>query len=300
LWRSSVAQFAASVDGLVPVVKGNGYGFGRARLAEIAAEFCDTVAVGTIHELGDLPSSLTPVVLTPSLTIPSAPTNGPDPILTVSRAEHVTALNGWGGRVIVKLATRMRRFGGDDESLVEVAQAAGLTVAGVSIHLPLAGAEEERFAEAIALLGRCDPALTAWFSHLGPDAYRSLPAGRTYRLRVGTSLWHGDKSTLELHADVIDVRAVRAGDQAGYQLGEVPTDGMLVMIGAGTANGVAALPDGRSPFHFLRNRLALHEPPHMHTSMVFVPSGEPVPRIGDWVDLQRPLHMTSVDEYRWL
>jgi hypothetical protein len=72
------------------------------------------------------------------------------------------------------------------------------------------------------------------------------------------------------------------------------------MIGAGTANGVAALADGRSPFHFARTRMALHEPPHMHTSMAFVPTGDPLPGIGEWVDLQRPLHMTTIDEYRWL
>ena len=39
------------------------------------------------------------------------------------------------------------------------------------------------------------------------------------------------------------------------------------MVGAGTAHGVQPLDDGRSPFHFARQRLALLEPPHMHTSM---------------------------------
>jgi hypothetical protein len=71
------------------------------------------------------------------------------------------------------------------------------------------------------------------------------------------------------------------------------------MIGAGSANGVTPLPDGRSPFHFDRRRLELHESPHMHTSMAFVPAGDPVPRIGDRVDLQRPLITTLVDEYDW-
>ena len=53
------------------------------------------------------------------------------------------------------------------------------------------------------------------------------------------------------------------------------------MIGAGTAHGVHPLDDGRSPFHFARRRLALLEPPHMHTSMVVVPAGEPGPEEGD-------------------
>jgi hypothetical protein len=72
------------------------------------------------------------------------------------------------------------------------------------------------------------------------------------------------------------------------------------MIGAGTANGVTALPDGRSPFHFGRRRMPLHEPPHMHTSMVLVATGDPLPTIGDRVDLQRPLTMTAVDRYDWI
>jgi alanine racemase len=60
LWRAHVARVANAVDGLVPVVKGNGYGFGRVALAELAAEFCDTVAVGTVHELRGSPTICTP------------------------------------------------------------------------------------------------------------------------------------------------------------------------------------------------------------------------------------------------
>ena len=37
----------------------------------------------------------------------------------------------------------------------------------------------------------------------------------------------------------------------------------------------------------------------MHTSMVFVPTGEPCPAIGDVVDVQRPLTMVAVDELTW-
>ena len=71
------------------------------------------------------------------------------------------------------------------------------------------------------------------------------------------------------------------------------------MVGAGTAHGVHPLEDGRSPFHFARHRLALVEPPHMHTSMVFVPSGDPTPRPGERIDVQRPLISTAVDEIVW-
>jgi hypothetical protein len=92
---------------------------------------------------------------------------------------------------------------------------------------------------------------------------------------------------------------VRAGTKVGYRLTEVPGDGTVLMVGAGTANGVTALADGRSPFHFRHERLDLIEAPHMHTSMLFVPAGSATPRIGEWIDLQRPLTMTTIDELHW-
>jgi alanine racemase len=294
IWRSQIAQVVNATEGLVPVVKGNGYGFGRLRLAEMAAEFCDTIAVGTIHELEGLPDALTAVVLTPTLRAPAAT----DPVLTVGRIEHIEALDDWSGRVIVKLPTDLRRYGGST-SLIEAAHACGLDVVGVAVHPPIAGTDADRIDQILSAIVDVDPVVPVWVSHLGSEAYRSLPTDRSFRLRLGTSLWHGDKSALHLTADVLDVRAVTSGMTAGYHQGVVVSDGHLVMIGAGTANGVAPLLDGRSPFHFARTRLALHEGPHMHTSMAFVPSGEPLPAIGDEVDVQRPLHLTSVDEYRW-
>jgi alanine racemase len=294
-WRAHVARIASAVEGLVPVVKGNGYGFGRVTLAEIAAEFSDTVAVGTVHELDGLPGGLDAVVLTPTLTAPAST----DPVLTVGHPVHLECLEGWNGRVLVKLESSMHRYGGSIE-LVDAARARGLDVIGVSIHLPLVGTPAEHAEEIRTTIADVDADLPVWLSHLDPVTYASLPATHAYRLRLGTSLWHGDKSTLQLHADVLDVRPVRNGQHAGYRQGVVDGDGHLVMIGAGTASGVTALPEGRSPFHFERRRLRLHETPHMHTSMVFVPDGDPVPDIGGSVDVQRPLTMTTVDAIDWI
>ena len=116
------------------------------------------------------------------------------------------------------------------------------------------------------------------------------------RARIGTALWHGDKAALQPRAPTsLDRRPVRSDEQIGYHLVPVPGTGHLVMASGGTAHGVHPLPDGRSPFHFLRTRLALVEPPHMHTSMLFVPKAGPLPDIGDELDLQRPLTQTAVD-----
>ena len=169
VWRSQIAQMASGIDGLVPVVKGNGYGFGRLRLAELAAELADTIAVGNVHELAGLPDGPDVVVLTPvgteALTMPDvvAHVEHHDPILTVGSLGHIASLAdaGWGGRVTVKLASDMRRFGGGVD-LVSDARESGLEVVGVSVHPPIAGSDEDHVRQVIELLPDIDPSLSVW------------------------------------------------------------------------------------------------------------------------------------------
>lgn len=306
-WWNHVVDVAATTPGIVPVVKGNGYGFGRHGLAQAAIELSPLIAVGTVHELPGLPAAAMPVVLTPTLRPPASPPAGHHPpVLTVAEPAHVTALAGWDGQVVVKLATSMRRYGatpGTALELIAAAQRAGLRTVGVALHLPLAGDDAERAAEVTAWLPHIDPSLDVWLSHLAPDTYAGLPTTHRYKLRVGSYLWHGDRGALQLRADVLQTRPIAAGETAGYRLTAAPRDGTLVMIGAGTASGVFPVTDASgelvSPFHFSRRRLDLLEPPHMHTSMAFVPAGAPTPAVGDWVDLQRPLTQTAVDEIDW-
>lgn len=300
-WRSHIARFAAEVDGLVPVVKGNGYGFGREVLAPIAAELSDELCVGTVHELAGLPGGVRPIVLTPTLTPPAAT----DPLLTVGSIAHVDALAGWGGEVVLKLQSSMRRFGVPADELPALAaacRATGLSVAGYALHLPLAGADDDRVAEARQWIGVLPNDATLWLSHLAAPAFAALqhdhPAHRL-RLRAGTALWHGDKTMLQLQTDVLQVTPVSAGERVGYRQVAVPADGHVVVVGAGSAHGVVALADGSSPFHIARRRVPLVEPAHMHNSMVLV-TEPPLPSVGDWVDVQRPLITTAVDELVWL
>ena len=64
-WRRHVSETAKSLGDLIPVVKGNGYGFGRATLIEHAQKISSDIAVGTIFETHDVPSSCRSFVLTP-------------------------------------------------------------------------------------------------------------------------------------------------------------------------------------------------------------------------------------------
>ncbi len=303
-WASHVQTVADTYgEGLIAVVKGNGYGFTRPVLHSIAAaNDARFVCVGTVHELADVPAELTAVVLTPTLTSP------PDAraVLTVGSVDHVRALDGWAGSVMVKLASSMRRYGAAPSELaglLAAIDANGLQVTGFGLHLPLQGDDEARRAEIEQWLPAVPSGSPLWVSHLSASSFHRLCAAhpaRQFRIRVGTALWHGIPRAgfLRLTADVLQTWQVHAGETAGYHLTPVPVDGTLVAIGAGSTHGISPIGD-LSPFHFQRQRLALLERLHMHTSLAVVPVGQPCPKVGVWVDVQRPLINTAVDELLW-
>lgn len=304
-WESHLATVASRVPGLVPVVKGNGYGFGRDWLARRAAGLGSHIAVGTTDEVSSVPADRVPVVLTPLVT--PRPDLRPDTVLTVGSPAHVSASAG--RPVLVKIRSSMNRYGcapAESAELAATARRAGCSVVGLSIHPPLAGDTADHVREIADIVRSLDASLNdlaVWISHVddhGLDELRGLFVGREWFLRLGTSLWHGDKSMFHLAADVLDVRPVRRGERAGYRLVPIEHDGLLVDIGCGSAHGVIPLDDGRSPFHFAKRRLALLEPPHMHTSMAIITDDLARPNVGDRVDVQRPLIMTTVDRIDWV
>ncbi|HQV58933.1 MAG TPA: alanine racemase, partial [Ilumatobacteraceae bacterium] len=228
-WLSHVADVAESLPGLVPVVKGNGYGFGRAPLHIIAATLSPYVCVGSVYELDHLVPGVRPIVLTPATVVPN--TVDEHVVLTVGSVADVHALGDWGGQVMVKLCSSMRRYGASPDELGDVfdaVAASGRSVFAVGIHLPLAGDDDQRRAEIDAWLVRLPAEVPLWVSHLGTlawaDLRRDYPA-RSLLQRVGSRLWHGSKSFLRLRADVSVVRPVRAGEIAGYRATPVPSDG---------------------------------------------------------------------------
>ena len=305
-WQRSIDRVATDMPGLIPVVKGNGYGFGRQVLMPIASRLAMHIAVGTVFEALDVPTDRTAVVLTPALgALPASLPNSA--VLTVGHAAHVDDLrrNQWTGDVALKLRSTMHRFGvepGEVGPIVAAIAASGANLAMYSLHLDLAGSDDEHLDEISTWLAHLDPTVPVSVSHLQADAFRRLRVAhphRAFTIRLGTALWHADKSLLQLRADVVDLHPIEAGTRAGYRATVVPADGHLIVIAAGSAHGVQPLDDGRSPFHFARQRVTLLEPPHMHSSLAFVPTGQPCPLIGDEVDVQRPLITTNVDEIAW-
>ena len=303
-WRTHVSSTAQTLGALLPVVKGNGYGFGRPELMRHAAQLSSDVAVGSVHELGDVPSGLRPFVLTPvGAGITSAAALRSDAVLAVGSVRDLEVLTSLGARnsVVIKVASSMQRYGApasEASALRARAEAAGHPVVAWSVHLPLNGTDDQRAREAIALAGVLPDDLPLHLSHVGAaaSAVRNAVKHRVV-VRAGTPLWLGDKSMLALHADVITVRDASL-PTAGYRAAPVATGSRLVMVGCGTAQGASAHDDGRSPFHFARQRLDMLEAPHMHTTMLVVTDG-PCPSEGEWVDVQLPLTRVLPDVVVW-
>lgn len=228
-WRASTERVrdairAASRDGsadltapdgsdVVPVAKGNGYGFGNAQLAREAARLgVATLAVGTVHEVAEVaagfPGDL--LVLTPvepgdavSAAAWEAAAGAPwaDRVLrTVASAAGLrAALAGASpqrpARVVIEGLTSMQRFGfaPDDlraglagEPVRDALDAGALVVEGLALHLPL---------------GQPDPAHPAVPGARWHDAAvePAMPAGATGRVREVLG-WH--RGWLQLLGDL--------------------------------------------------------------------------------------------------
>lgn len=258
-WRAHLRGTAELYEGLIPVIKGNGYGFGNRTLARRADWLeVDTVAVGTYAELMDvLPRFGGDIhVLTPwrSFRADSVrPERMYDPrvVHTVSRIEDLAALRDEapeGTRILIEGETAMARHGVDRHALTAAADALGrLRLIGFSIHLPLSDdnlAEADRWAAAFEA-SKLAPAVagTPLFtvSHLSDREVRTLAErrpGLSVRPRVGTALWLGDRGAFRVTGLVLDSHVVERGERVGYRQRPLPVGGHVLIVSGGTAHGI--------------------------------------------------------------
>jgi len=324
---------------LVPVAKGNGYGLGNARLAEEARQLgVDTLAVGTYDELAAVrdvfPGSL--LVLTPWRPFGAAAEQVADPrvVHTLGRTEDLETLLRAepDARFVLERMTSMVRHGFSAAGLREagglVATRPGARIEGVALHLPMSGtshlSEVQRLMTDVVAADL--PTRTIWVSHLTDgelaDLARSWP-DYTFRPRIGTDLWLGDRGALRVRATVLDVHPVSRGEVFGYRGRTAPKDGSLLVVSGGTAHGIGLeAPTGantikaragaiarggldaagfvRSPFSIGGKQRLFAEPPHMQASMLFLPHGATVPAVGDEVDVRVRFTATTFDRVRFV
>ncbi|HET7194805.1 MAG TPA: alanine racemase [Nocardioides sp.] len=263
-WRQHLREVAGVTPGLVPVAKGNGYGFGLGRLARRVQWLADqglggdTLAVGTYEELPEVASRFAGdlLVLTPWRPFGAAlevdPSYADRVIHTIGRPADLCGLleRQPHGRFVLELLTSMKRHGLGASELRDLGgsgdRRSGL--AGVALHLPLARGshlgEVHRLVNdvvAAGLDGAHSGATTLWVSHLTRDELQALRASYpdfTIRPRIGTDLWLGDRGALRVTATVLDVHPVERGDAFGYRGRSAPGSGHLLIVSGGTAHGI--------------------------------------------------------------
>ncbi|MEO6512253.1 MAG: alanine racemase [Nocardioides sp.] len=258
-WRTHLKEVAAAQPGLVPVVKGNGYGFGLGRLARKAEWLgVDTLAVGMYDELPEVASRYSGelLVMTPWRPFGAAlevdPAVRPRVVHTLSRVQDVRELRERDpdARFVLEVRTSMLRHGLSARDLRGAAEAlgpghGGRCFRGIALHLPLASgshlAEVHRLVDEAVGAGLADRRTTLWVSHL-TDAelgrLRTSHADFEIRPRIGTDLWLGDRAALRVTATVLDVHPVERGDVFGYRGRSAPKSGHVVVVSGGTAHGI--------------------------------------------------------------
>lgn len=325
-WRRHLAAVVASTPGIVPVAKGNGYGFGIERLArEVMDLGLDTIAVGTPPEVDHVPAEFAGdiVVLQPWRPGDPLPTD-PRVILTASRPADIAQLADAGRRrVLLEVLTPMQRHGLTPEELAGVrGLLAGIDLVGWTVHLPMptASGGNVPIATRVARQALDVSRVPVWFSHLDERDYAATRSAlfADSRLRVGTALWLGDPGSRRTTASVLDVHPVSRGERVGYWQRAMPGDGHVVVVSGGTAHGIAleaptaaaswrqravsaaegslaAVSLARSPFTIAGTKRWFVEPPHMQSSMVFLPRRVRPPEVGAEVEVELRLTTSSVD-----
>ncbi|UKY51457.1 alanine racemase [Streptomyces inhibens] len=313
-WRAHHQSVLQQFPGLVPVCKGNGYGFGHERLAEEATRLgADILAVGTTYEAarikdffsGDL------LVLTPFR-------HGEEPVPLPDRAiRSVSSVEGVGGlvgaRVVIEVMSSMKRHGVKPEDLPKLAAAIeDVRLEGFAMHLPLDRADgSDAVDEVIGWMDQLRnarlPLHTMFVSHLKADELARLqqqfPQTR-FRARIGTRLWLGDHEATEYRGSVLDVTRVAKGERFGYRQQKAASDGYLVVVAGGTSHGVglespkalhgvmprakgvaraglATVNRNLAPYVWAGKQRWFAEPPHMQVSILFVPGDAPQPQVGE-------------------
>lgn len=150
-WHSHVAAFVDSCPGIVPVTKGNGYGFGHALTVQESQRLgVGIIAVGVAQEVASVREHgwdkevVVPNPWRPGDEVATELLNDPKVITTISRAEDVAAVReiAPGAPILVEVETSMHRHGvrADEVAALDLD---GLNVRGWTIHLPSGAALDE-------------------------------------------------------------------------------------------------------------------------------------------------------------
>lgn len=314
-WRSHLTKMISAKPGLVPVIKGNGYGFGLELLATESARLgIETVAVGLASEVAKVRTAFAGEIVVLSSDQVSVALTDTKVIQTISSIEHLQSID-VKVNVIVEILTPLNRHGIELSELnraLTIIKDRNLKLRGFTLHLPIAKIDSKWISSTLNLL----PAGSiVWISHLhSADQVKSEFPNLVFRERIGTALWLGADSALEATATVLENRNIQG--MAGYQQRRVR--GNVIVASGGTAHGIgltapqsdysllgrvkiiaraleAALGKMRSPYRLGGKTLDFLESPHMQCSLLIC-SGSNQPKPGDELKVRVRYTTTTFDQ----
>ena len=314
-WRSHLGAMVSAKPGLVPVIKGNGYGFGLEFLADEATRLgVDTVAVGLASEVVKVRSAFAGEIIILSPDQEFNDLLDPKVIQTISNLAVLQKID-TKANLIIEIQTPLNRHGIDIADLnqaIATVKNRGLNLRGFTLHLPIAKIDRNWLSSILKLLPEGS---IVWISHIQDvDRIKREFPKITFRERIGTSLWLGADSALEARATVLENRKIQG--TAGYQQRKV--NGNVIVASGGTAHGIgltapqsdysllgrikiiahaleAAFGKMRSPYRWEGKGLDFIETPHMQCSLLTY-NGSNQPKPGDELTIRVRYTTTTFDQ----
>jgi hypothetical protein len=326
-WRAHLATVLAESDAqIVPVIKGNGYGFGKKVLAKEAKDLnLPVVAVATVAEAQEIETVFPGEIL---LLSPSASSDSERVIHTISPHSSVFSEK-LPKKFVIELLSPIHRHGFALSDLGNALEkySKGGKCEGIAIHLPIdqkSSASEwiDKSLQSIAERGIDTSEFnnSVWVSHISENDLAKLKLKWpqiVWRIRIGTKLWLGDRTSLKAKAQVLDLHAIEKPTSVGYRQYRVGR-GWLVIASGGTSHGVGleiATPKrdflsqvkaltksflnlfgwNPSPFSWNGKKLEFAEAPHMHLSLLTF-KGKNAPKVGSELDVDVRFTTTAFDQ----
>lgn len=326
-WRNHLATILAeSPAQVVPVIKGNGYGFGKKVLAQEAKDLnLPVVAVATVAEATEIERVFPGEIL---LLSPSAYSDSEKVIHTISPHSSLFSAK-MPKKFVLELLSPIHRHGfslSDLGNALEKYSKSG-KCEGIAIHLPIdqkSSAAEwiDKNLRSITERGIATTEFnnSLWVSHISEKDLIKLKdkwPQIIWKIRIGTKLWLGDRTTLKAKAQVLDLHAIDKPTSVGYRQYRVGR-GWLVIASGGTSHGVGleiatskrdflsqvkALTKSflnlfgwnPSPFTWNGKKLEFAEAPHMHLSLLTL-KGKDAPKVGSEIDVEVRFTATKFDQ----
>ena len=326
-WRAHLATVLAESDAqIVPVIKGNGYGFGKKVLAQEAKDLnLPVVAVATVAEANEVETVFPGEIL---LLSPSASSDSEKVIHTISPHSPVFSAK-LPKKFVIELLSPIHRHGFAISDLGNALEkySKGGKCEGIAIHLPIdqkSSAAEwiDKSLQSIAERGIDTSEFnnSVWVSHISKNDLAKLKLKWpeiVWKIRIGTKLWLGDRTSLKAKAQVLDLHTIDKPTSVGYRQYRIGR-GWLVIASGGTSHGVGleiATPKrdflsqikaltksflilfgwNPSPFSWNGKKLEFAEAPHMHLSLLTF-KGKNAPKVGSELDVDVRFTTTEFDQ----